>query len=178
MIWFVVSHRIVFSTPLKPQRLSWPFLFHREGGDVNGFWRLRPVWQRGIYLHVRLKNLSAAKSSCQRCGFVEVRCGEPNLLLVLKREPCLDAGRLHVKTHLDDVINVNNSNPFTSQSSTGRVECRGCRCEFRRLLLRWGLLHFAKIWYSHGNRRSNLAPISCPTVLNTPTLYKDGGNEH
>lgn len=94
-----------------------------------------------------------------------VHCGEVNLPLVLKREPGLDAWMLHVKTHLDDVINVNNSHPFTLQSSTGRAECRGCRCEFRRLVLRWGLLHFAWIWYSHGNRRSNLAPISCLTGL-------------
>lgn len=65
--------------------------------------------------------------------------------LVVKGEPWLDAGMLSVKTHLDAVINVNNSHHFTLQSSAGRAECRGCRCEFRRLRLRWGLFHSPSI---------------------------------
>lgn len=65
------------------------------------------------------------------------------LFFTSKGSPALDAGMLHVKTHLDDVINGNNSHPSALPSSTGRAECRGCRCELLRLLLRRGLLHFA-----------------------------------
>lgn len=38
------------------------------------------------------------------------------------------------------MINGNNSQPFTLQSSTGRIEGRACRCERRRVLLLRGLL--------------------------------------
>ena len=60
---------------------------------------------------------------------------------------------LHMKTHLDGVINGNNSHLHYRLALAG-YEGRGCRCECRRLLLRWGLLHFQL----DGNRRSNLAP--------------------
>lgn len=92
------------------------------------------TWHKEIYLHLC--------SNYMACFVVlEVCCGELNLLLVLRK----GAGMLHIKTHLDDVINVNNSHPFTLQNSTGSIESRECRCELRRLLLCWGLLHLAQI---------------------------------
>lgn len=117
---------------------------------------------------------------CNYMGCFVRRCTAVNLTLFFtsKGSLALDAGMLHVKTHLDDVINGNNSHPYALQSSTGRAECRGCRCEFLRLVLRRGLLHFAWIWYSHGNRRSNLAPISCPTGFGAWTPPPWTGREY
>lgn len=117
---------------------------------------------------------------CNYMGCFVRRCTAVNLTLFFtsKGSLALDAGMLHVKTHLDDVINGNNSHPYALQSSTGRAECRGCRCEFLRLVLRRGLLHFAWIWYSHGNRRSNLAPISCPTGFGAWTPPPRTGREY
>lgn len=43
------------------------------------------------------------------------------LFFTSKGSLALDAGMLHVKTHLDDVINGKNSHPYALQSSTGRA---------------------------------------------------------
>lgn len=111
VIWLMIFHRTVFSTSLKPQRLSWPFLFLegcRDQLDVNGFWKVLLCFaKRNLFTFEREKPSSCYEemSNCALItwfGFVW-RWAVVNLTclykigLVLRREPCLDAGILCIK---------------------------------------------------------------------------------
>lgn len=84
------------------------------------------------------KYLTAAKQRCQSVlRLHSLHCQEVQCAGTTR--PVLRM--LPVTTHLDDVIDVNNSRPFTLQSSTtGRVDGRGCRCECGRIPLQPGLV--------------------------------------
>lgn len=132
-------------------------------------WRTSQLLSRDVTLH------------CNYMGCFVRRCTVVTLTLFFtsKGSPALDAGMLHVKTHLDDVINGNNSHPSAEQHWQGRVP-------------------WLQVWVAEVTAPPGLVTLCLDLILsrkqaikpganlvsdwlrrlNTPTLNREGGQNH
>lgn len=168
VVWFIIFHRTVFNTSLKPCRLPWPF-------PCSWGWK-RSTWCQWLGKEKSIYNSNGKFHSCKvklwLCAVItrSALYTAVNVTRTLSSSisPLLNGGILHMKQIIEKHIWM----LWLMWITAIHLHYRAALVELRALAAGVSFegycssgACYAKIWYSHGNMRSNLAPFFSPTGL-------------